>query len=206
MPRLDGSPLHHAVACRIIGRFLGVMGAVDVRIPTVAVGEGDGVDITCLRDGDRAKLKVKADSYYGTDPVKVGDRMLPFYRRQGSDYAFEAVSHSVTRRPGWMFHSDASQLYYYFLALGQSEQEIAALMGEPDGVFFEELKVERDDLHVIPMDDLREWFEAHHEQYTPRPVSVGDHSAWYRLVPRDVLRAAVPIQVLGPVFDAAARG
>jgi hypothetical protein len=205
MPRLDGSTLHHTVACRIVGSYLGATGALDVRTPAIPAGESDGVDITLLRDGRKSGLKVKADSYFGTDPVKIADRNLPFYRRQGADYAFEAVSDSVTRRPGWMFHSEASHLYYYFLALGQPEAEVAALLGEPDEVFFGELKADRDELHVIPMDALQEWFEAHYEQYTPRPVLVGDHSAWYRLVPRDVLRSSVPIEVLGPVFDVAAR-
>ena len=55
------------------------------------------------------------------------------------------------------------------------------------------------------MEPLRRWFEAHYEEYTPRPVLVGDHSAWFRLVPRDVLRRAVPVRVVGPVFATLSR-
>jgi hypothetical protein len=205
VPQLTGSPLHHAVACRVIGRYLANTGGRGVLLPETFTGESEGVDITCSRGGRAWALKVKADAYFGTEPGKIADRALAFYRREGSDYAFEAISNNVTRQPGWIFQSQADQLYYYFLALGQPESEIAALLAEPDAVFFAELKVERDDLHVIPMEQLRGWFETHFEDYTPRPVLMGDHSAWYRLVPRDVLRATVPVTVVGPVFETALR-
>lgn len=203
MPSLAGSPLHHATACRILARYLMLTGARDVRVPD-GYDESAGVDISCSRAGRPLKVKVKADPYFGSDPIKIADRELAFYRRGGADYAFEAISHHLTRRPGWIFQSEADDLYYYFLALGQPEREVRALFDEPDEVFFAELKVESDELHVIPMGPLREWFEEHFEQYTPRPVLIGDHSAWYRLVPRDVLRAAVDVDVAGSVFPSAA--
>ncbi len=202
MDRLGGSALHHAVACRILGRHLARNGATAaVRVPEA--GETGRADLTFTRGGRARAVKVKADPYFGTDPGKIADRRLTFYRREGSDYAFEAISHSVTRQPGWIFNSEADDLYYYFLALGQPEREVAALVAEPDDVFFGELAVDRDDLHVIRMAPLRQWFEASFEQYTPRPVLVGDHSAWYRIVPRAVLAAAVPVTVTGSVFRAA---
>ena len=136
MTRLDGSVLHHAVACRIVARYLASNGLTAVRLVGETGGEGDGVDIEAALGGGPVRVKVKADAYCGTDPGKIADRELPFYRRQGTEYAFEAVSHSVTRRPGWMFLSDATDLDYYFLALGQPAAEVAALMEEPDDVFF----------------------------------------------------------------------
>jgi hypothetical protein len=172
-----------------------------VLLPDSSAGETSGIDITCSRDGRGWAFKVKGDPYFGVEPAKIADRQLAFYRREGADYAFEAIANNVTRHPGWIFQSHADQLYYYFLALGQPESEIGALLEEPDDVFFPEIKVERDELHVIPMERLRAWFEANYEHYTPRPVLMGDHSAWYRLVPREVLRAAVPVTVVGPLFD-----
>ncbi len=205
MSPAGGNGLHHAVGCRILGRHLSRNGASGVVLPDLSLGETGGVDITCSRNGRASAIKVKADPYCGTDAEKIADRELVFYRREGSDYAFEAISHHVTRQPGWIFNSEADDLYYYFLALGQSEKEIAALLGEPDEVFFGELKVDRDDLHVIKMAPLRTWFEDNFEHYMPRPVLVGDHSAWYRIVPRATLAAAVPIAVSGPVFAAISR-
>lgn len=196
----SGNQLLHAVACRILGRHLALAGATGVLTPGAERGESGGVDITCNKGGAAVSVKVKADPYCGVDPGRIADRDLTYYRREGSDYAFEAISHNVTRQPGWIFQSEAKDLYYYFLCLAQPEREVAALFRSNDDVFFSELRVERDELHVIPMGLLREWFEANYEHYTPRPVLVGDHSAWYRIVPREVLRAAVPVKVVGRVF------
>lgn len=205
MAPVGGSALHRAVACRVLGRHLTRNGAIGVVLPEPERGETGGADITCTRNGRARAIKVKADPYFGTDPGKIADRELTFYRREGSDYAFEAISHHLTRQPGWIFNSEADDLYYYFLSIGQPESEVAALLAEPDEVFFGELKVDRDELHVIRMGPLRDWFEAHYEQYTPRPVLVGDHSAWYRIVPRVVLAEAVPVTVVGAVFEGAIR-
>jgi hypothetical protein len=204
MAPLVGGPLHHTTACRILRRRLSLTGGSDFKVSARGYEEADGVDIACSVGGRRLKIKVKADPYFGSDPVKIADRDLAFYRRQGADYAFEAISHNVTRQPGWVFQSDADDLYYYFLALGQPEREVQALFEGPDEVFFTELKVERDELHIIPMAALRDWFEQHFEQYTPRPVLIGDHSAWYRLVPRAVLSASVPVEIVGSVFESVA--
>jgi hypothetical protein len=195
--------LHHAVACRILRRHLECRGDASVA-PAASDDAGAGVDITCARGGAPLAVKVKSDMYFGDDAAKIGDRDLIFYRRRGDDYAFESISHHLTRQPGWIFRSDADQLYYYFLAIAQPEEEVRALMGEQDDVFFSELAVECDSLHVIAMPPLREWFEANYESYAPRPVLVGDHSAWYRIVSQRMLAAAVPITVVGPVFAQAA--
>lgn len=200
MPESSGNQLLHGVACRILGRYLAAEGATGVVTPGASSGESGRVDITCSKGGSALAVKVKADPYFGVDPARIADRQLTYYRREGSDYAFESISHNVTRQPGWIFQSDANVLYYYFLALGQPESEVAALFRSNDEAFFSELVVERDELHIIEMTPLRQWFETNYEHYTPRPVLVGDHSAWYRLVPRDVLRAAVPVKVVGRVF------
>jgi hypothetical protein len=200
MEPLAGNQLLQAVALRIITQYLERTGADGISTVSDARDLGEGTDIVCRVAGRSTRIKVKPDPYCGTDPAKVADRQLVFYRKQGTDYAFEAISHHLTRQPGWIFNSDAERLYYYFLGLGQTEDEVAALMGEEDDVLLSELRVERDELHVIPMAPLRDWFAAHFEQYTPRPVVVGDHSAWYRLIPRSVLQAEVPVDIVGPIF------
>ena len=166
-----------------------------------------GVDIVFTRGGKTERVKVKPDVYFGTDARKIADQQRPFYRNLGNAYAFETISHHVTREQGWMFNSVAEELYYYFLALGQPESEIAALMNEPDEVFFSELQVDRDELHIMPFAEVRSWFEANHERYTPRPVRIGDHSGWYRIVPIQDLQRSVPgIDVKPSVFATAMKG
>jgi hypothetical protein len=198
-----GAALLQAVAGRIIERYLREGGATGVlRVD----GDADplrlsGVDIVFNRAGQSVKVKVKADSYCGTDPRKIADQDLVFYRAPVDCYAFETISHHVTRDPGWMVSSSADDLYYYFLALDQTEDEVAVLMDGPDEVFFSELSVERDDLHVLPMAALRAWFAANGDAYTPRPVKMGDHSSWCRIIPVVEIDAAVPgVVEKGAVF------
>lgn len=201
--RLCGGALLQSVADRVLARYLRESGATGV---LQVDGDADpaglaGVDILCNIAGRGIKVKVKPDAYYGTDSRKIADQGLTFYRAPVSCYAFETISHHLTRDPGWMFNSTADEIYYYFLALDQTEEEIAALMEGPDEVFFSELSMERDDLRILPMSALREWFEANHERYTPRPVKLGDHSGWYRIIPVTDIDSAVPgVTQRGPVF------
>jgi len=208
MARLTGAVLLQAVAQRILVAYLAKTGHSDVR-PVSNPGRGQmgaGVDITYTAGGRQVKVKVKPDSYFGTDPAKVNDRSLVFYRPDAGHYAFESISNSITREPGWMFNSDANEMYYYYLALAQDEDEIAALFGEPDAIFFSELKVERDELRILPMRATQEWFTAHFEEYTPRPASVGEHSAWYRLIPRSDIDGVISgIRTMSPVYSGVLR-
>lgn len=190
---LSGMPLLQRVAERIIAGYLRSTGRVDVvQTEGRASYGGKGVDITYAWEGSTRRIKVKPDPYFGTEGAKVGNRDLVFYRSDASAYAIEAVANAATREPGWMFDSPADDLYYYFLAINQPEDEIRALLSEPDEVFFSELAVDRDELVIMPMRGTREWFEAHYQDYTPRPVLLGGASAWYRLVPRADLDGKVP--------------
>ena len=208
MTRERGTDLLQSVAGRVLVRYLTLEGRTDVTLTSgrSVASSIPGVDIT-YRTGDTLwKIKVKPDAYFGTDPAKVYDRNLAFYRSDSGHYAFESISNNATRETGWTFKSDANELYYYYLALPQSEEEIRALLGEPDEIFFSELRVERDELHILPMAPVRAWFEAHYDEYTPRPVTVGDHSAWYRIVPKSDLVGHVPgMKVVGAVFPLVAR-
>lgn len=202
----SGMMLLQRVAERILARYLESNGRQGVEVVSnfSSLG-GRGIDLTYAWQGSRMRIKVKPDPYFGIDAAKVGARAFSFYRAETGSYAFEAVANAATREPGWMFESDADEIYYYFVAIAQEEDEVRALVSEPDEVFFSELKVERDDLRILSMDPTRAWFEANYERYTPRPVMVGGASAWYRLVPRADIERSVAVKAVGPVFAQLAR-
>jgi hypothetical protein len=197
-----GLPLLNSVAERVLVRWLIAQGRPDaVRTSGKEGLGGHAVDITYTRQGSLWRVKVKADPYCGTDSAMIADRSLAFYREDGESYAFEAVANVATREPGWMIESDADELYYYYLGLGQPEEEVRALSGEADGALFAGLNVVHDELVVLPMRETRAWFQENFERFTPRPVLFGGGSGWYRLVPRAELDAAVPsIRSAGPIF------
>jgi hypothetical protein len=207
--RLTGGQLMQAIADRILVSYLVSTGATGVmRVDQQAdPSRFRGVDIVYTSGGTSRKVKVKPDSYFGTDPRKIADQSLVFYRSPASAYAFETISHHVTRDPGWIFNSAADELFYYFLAIAQPEDEVSALMDEPDEVFFSELAVERDELHVLPMGPLRDWFDSHGERYMPRPVTLGDYAAWYRIIPvRDIDGIVPGVETRGSIFARLLKG
>jgi hypothetical protein len=199
----SGAPLLQAVAERIIARHLARGLARDIQVMSgFLTYRNRGIDIAyTTAEGAHKTLKVKPDCYCGTDPAKIADRKLAFYRTDTSVLSFEAVADAATRQPGWMVASEADDLYYYFIAIAQHEDEVRALLGEPDEVFFSELAVDRDNLIVIPMARAREWFERNGEAYPTRPVFLGTKSAWHRLVPSAVVQSELPgVRIVGPVF------
>jgi hypothetical protein len=202
-----GLDLLHDVAERIVIAHLLRSGAVRAEkvVDRVSI-HGRDVDLVVIDARESRRVKLKADPYFGIDQRKVADRTLSFYRGETGSFAFEAVANSATREPGWAIASDAQDLYYYYLALAQSPEEISALMDERDEVFFSELQVERDELVVLPLAEVRAWFEGHADAYASRPVMFAGAAAWYRLVPRaDVEGAVATVRRVGQIFDALAR-
>lgn len=187
-----GSDLLHDVAVRIVRRWLQGRHAGVVQTGGRDGLAGRAVDLTFTDGMLQRRVKVKADPYIGSDPVKIRDHGLIFYRADQSSLALEAVANAATKEPGWVFDSGATDLYYYFLAISQPQAEVQALFEEPDDIFYSELEVERDELVVIPMMELRSWFAENFERFATRPVRTGRGSAWYRLVPRSELQLAVP--------------
>lgn len=203
---LRGSALLHEVSKRILVRYLRDRGYADAAVAGSMLDGAEGIDLYYTAAGRRLGVKVKADSYYGVDPSKIADRDLVYYRTSTDSYGLEMIADASTRQPGWVQCSRADELYYYSVALGQTEEEIAALMEEPDEVFFSELRVERDDLRVVPMAGLRDWFDKSAERFTARPVVTDGRSAWYRIVPRDAVdRAVTGVRDAGPVFASLTR-
>lgn len=197
----SGSTLLQAVAERIIAKYLLVRGASRAEVVSDGDSQGVGVDIVAIEGRVSRLIKVKADPYFGTDSRKIGDRGLAFYRADAGCLAFEAVANGATRSLGWTLASEAQDLYYYYLALGQTQDEVRALLAEPDEVFYSEIAVERDELLILPMDRIRAWFEEHHQDYAPRPVMHEGVASWYRLVPRaDVEKALGRVPSSGAIF------
>lgn len=199
---LTGSPLIHEVGKRILGRYLETSGARDVELSPATRADGTGIDIRRTEGLTAITAKVRVDYYYGNDQAKIANRDFTFYRTDTASYALEAIADTATRAPGWVLTSSADQLLYYRIALPRPEAEIAALLESPDGVFFTELGVDRDELRILPMRALRDWFDRSNDRYTPRPVITGGRSAWYRIVPIAELDAGVPgVIVVGSVYS-----
>ena len=198
---ITGSALLHEVAKRILGRYLERTGATDVLISRALRDEALGVDLQYRRGASILSAKVKADSYFGVDPLKIADRDLPFYRPVTNSYGLEALADAATREPGWLVRSQADDLFYYRLVIAQPESEIQRLLDAPDAAFFAELAVERDELRIIPMRELREWFEKSQDRYAPRPVMTDGRAAWYRIVAeKDLDEEVKGVRNAGAVF------
>ena len=199
---LSGVVLLQAVAERVLARYLALSPGTEV----APVAEPDslrrrGIDLAYVAQGERRTAKVKPDVYFGTDLSKIDDRSLTFYRQNAGRCALQVIADSVTHDSGWVFTSEADELFYYYVAILQDEAEVRELLSEDDEHFFSHLQVERDDLLVLPMGRVRAWFAEHAIRYPSRPVSLGESSAWYRLVPRAEIESAVPgIEDRGPIF------
>ncbi len=203
---LKGTPLLHAVADRIVGRYLSALPDTQVVPSPEGSAAGRGADLVYVSNGVRRVVKVKPDAYFGTDPAKIADRSLSFYRQDAGLIALQAVADSSTRDPGWIYTSEADEVFYYYLAISQSEDEVRALFAEPDESFFAGLKVDRDDLLVLPLAPARAWFAERAERYPSRPVAFEGYSAWYRLVPRaEIQNALRGVTDRGPIFGGLGR-
>lgn len=201
MSDLEGDRLLHAVAVRIVVRYLQKNGLVDVRANAAASPSSapDTADVTYMTPTGRRGIQVRPDPYVGGDPQKVSDRSRSFYRADAGVFAFETVA--TNRQPGWLFSSVADELYYYCLAIDQTSAEVEVLNRESDETFFKTLHVDRDELFVIPFTPLRAWVEPRQESFATRPVVRDGGAAWYRLVPRGDVLANVPgARSVGGVF------
>jgi hypothetical protein len=200
----EGLELLQRIAERVIARYLVRSGMREVTIArrVRSNGHGSGVDITYARFGRTVRAKVKADPYCGADPLNADDRSLPFYRPDKGEYALEFASRERGRRAGWALESEADELFYYFVAIAQTEEELAELVEEDDEVFFPRLRVVRDDLRIVPMDGLRTWFRERQGDFASRPVQVGERMAWYRLIPRvEFERSVEGIAHVGGIYE-----
>lgn len=198
---LSGPELIHEVGKRILARYLERQGTTDIQL-SGQFRDPIGVDIRHSEAGRTIGIKVKVDVYCGTDPAKINDRSLTYYRNDTASYGLEAIADTASREPGWIQSSMADRLFYYRLCISRPEPEVAVLFEGPDEVFFSELCVDRDDLRIVPMRELRAWFDRSNDRYMSRPVVSGSRSAWYRIVPINEVEAAVPgVRAVGSVYS-----
>jgi hypothetical protein len=196
----------HEVARRILRAFVEQAGHPSAVLSTDLLDSAAGIDITYLTGGARIRVKVKADSYFGTDPGKIADRSLTYYRPTADAYSFETVADAQTRESGWLHRSQAEELMYYRLAIAQPPDEITQLLGGSDDDLIGGLAVERDDLTVFQVPDLREWFEANADKYPARPVFGEGKTGWCRIIPaKDIHDAVKGTRFVGPVVDSLRR-
>lgn len=174
------------------------------RVDDVSEYSKQGTDLIVERSGRMIKVKVKADSYFGTGSGAIDDHDLPYYRRRSDDVALETVSHHLTREPGWMFSSEADELWYYQAALLNTRGELERALTLDDEGMVAAVDVEVDRLRVMDMQRLRQWFDGAHVNYPPRPVQTGDHLAWFRIIPpSDIVRAIGTIETHSRVVGSA---
>lgn len=176
-------------------------GATVRRVDSLQEYSRQGIDLLVERGGSGQKIKVRTDSYYGTNESAIDDHDLPFYRRRADDLALETISHHITREPGWMFNSEADQLWYYQAVLMNTREELERALSLEDGAMIAEVDIEADRLRTIPMPPLRAWFDGAHVNYPPRPVQTGDHLAWFRIIPEaDAKKAVGTVETQSKLF------
>ncbi len=120
-----------------------------------------------MKDIDLLWTRSLPDKSLKTCTIEVkGDR----YHQTGN-YFFETVSNEGKNTPGCFLYTQADYIFYYFVA----ERE----------------------LHILPMPATRTWFLKHLTSFRERRTStpVGKGAAYVtvgRLIPRNVVKAAVP--------------
>jgi hypothetical protein len=160
-----------------------------------------GIDFVLnLPNAQKKTIDLKVDSYYGSDPSR---RIRGLCNPDSGFILFETISQLQYERsrkvsegtlpvkeradvPGWFFTSSADEIYYYFLALLNSETELNPLYAEytelvkgnhpTDEVehrLLGKLRVDRDLLVSFSLSDARAWYETAPETvfhgYAPAP-------------------------------------
>jgi hypothetical protein len=161
-----------------------------------------GIDFVLnLPNAQKKTIDLKVDSYYGSDPSR---KIRGMCNPDSGFILLETISqlqYDRTRRvstngtltvrqradvPGWFFTSSADEVYYYFLALLNREEELNPLYAEyvelvkgnepTDEVEYRllrELRVDRDLLVSFSLSEARAWFETAPETvfhgYAPAP-------------------------------------
>jgi hypothetical protein len=154
-----------------------------------------------LPNAQKRTIDLKVDSYYGSDPSrKIRDLCNP----DSGFILLETISQLQYDRsrkvstngtlpvrqkadvPGWFFTSSADEVYYYFLALLNTETQLNPLYSEyvelvkgdqptdeVENRLLRELRVDRDLLVSFSLSEARTWFETVPETvfhgYAPAP-------------------------------------
>jgi hypothetical protein len=190
--------LLQAVAERFVARWLTSQGGETRLSPEDPSAYSS--HITYL-DGPRiTRVSVWADPYYGTEDALCMQRDLPFYRGRSDVLAIPAPRDDV---PAPVFSAGGERrIAYLRLALPRPEDEVAALLRERDGVFFDEIGVVDDRLLVVDAQELYEWTVGLVGVYPTRPVISRAATNWFLLIPElDVLTGVSSADVVGRIAE-----
>ncbi|HEV2119088.1 MAG TPA: hypothetical protein VGS11_03120 [Candidatus Bathyarchaeia archaeon] len=160
-----------------------------------------GIDLVLnLPNLRKRTIDLKVDSYIGSDPSRKirglcnpdsGFILLETISQLQYDRLRNASSGTLPVRqkadvPGWFFTSSADEVYYYFLALLNSENQLNPLYeeyvelvkgnqptDEVENRLLRELRVDRDLLVTFSLSEARAWYETVPETmfhgYAPAP-------------------------------------
>jgi hypothetical protein len=161
-----------------------------------------GIDLVLnLPSAQKKTIDLKVDSYYGSDPSRKirglcnpdsGFILLETVSQLQYDRSRTVSANGtllVNQRadvPGWFFTSSADEVYYYFLALLNSETQLNPLYSEyvelvkgnqptdeVENRLLRELRVDRDLLVSFSLSEARAWYETAPETvfhgYAPAP-------------------------------------
>ena len=141
-----------------------------------------------LPNAQKRTIDVKVDSYYGSDPMR---RIRDLCNPDSGYILLETISQLQYERsrkvsangtlpvrqeadvPGWFFTSSADEIYYYFLALLNTETQLNPLYAEyaelvknirptdeVENRLLRELRVDRDLLVSFSLSQARTWYET----------------------------------------------
>jgi len=154
-----------------------------------------------LPNAQKMTIDVKVDSYYGSDPTR---RIRGLCNPDSGFILFETISQLQYDRsrtvsangslpvrqkadvPGWLFTSSADEVYYYFLALLNTETQLNPLYAkyvelvnddqptdEVENRLLRVLRVDRDLLVSFSLSEARAWYDTAPETvfhgYAPAP-------------------------------------
>jgi hypothetical protein len=153
-----------------------------------------------LPNAQKRTIDLKVDSYYGSDPSR---KIRDLYNPDSGFILLETISQLQYDRsrklssgtlpvrqkpdvPGWFFTSSADEVYYYFLALLNTENQLNPLYSEyvelakdnhstdeVENRLLGELRVDRDLLVSFSLSEARAWYDTVPETmfhgYAPAP-------------------------------------
>jgi hypothetical protein len=154
-----------------------------------------------LPNAQKKTIDLKVDSYYGSDPSR---KIRDLYNPDSGFILLETISQLQYDRsrkvstngtlpvrqkadvPGWFFTSSADEVYYYFLALLNTENQLNPLYSEyvelvkgnqptdeVENRLLRELRVDRDLLVSFSLSEARAWYDTVPETvfhgYAPAP-------------------------------------
>ena len=151
------------------------------------------------RAGNAIKVKIKPDTYFGTDPRKIADQEPRLLPQPGERYAFETISHHVTREPGLDVQLDGRRaVLLLHRARADRGRGRRADGGARRGLLLGARGRARRAPRPADGSRCATGSRTNYEHYMPRPVTLGDHSGWYRIIPiADIDPSVATIDVRG---------